>query len=469
LQYLARLHRYRGEIVESSRLSDQAIELCQESSEFTMELGIAYALRAQLHMLRDQLVDAIKWGQKSIEIAKQYNDEETLIHSLNTVGTAKVFSDQSAGEIDLKESLRLSIEGGYYEHASRAYNNLAEYAVESRQYDVAEGWFKEGISFNIKYNLDLKSHYFLGRQAYLRMEQGEYETAKIIAEGILDIADISNNARLPALIALTRASIRQEGIKLDTNQRYREVKKLAIKIDEPQNLIAVLIAGLEAEWLSGNRAQYKFIFEELSKIPWPNFNPWQYSEVVMWGHRLDCSLQLDPSRSICAVVQQELDGDVDKAADEWLNIGAPFQAACLLAAKRSLQTEAQMKKALEIFTSLGSSAGIKKVTQEAVSAGLVVAGEKLINGNDVESSDHPLGLTKREQQILRLLVTGLSNQDIADELHRSVRTVEHHVSGILSKLNIENRVEAIIRVQSEPWLLSSSSGKDAHSNDSSFK
>ena len=462
LQYLARLHRYRGEIIESSRLSDQAIKLCQESDEFAMELGIAYALRAQLHMLRDQLVEAIKWGQMSIDIAKIYKDEETLIHSLNTVGTAKVFSAQSSGEADLKESLQLAIDGGYYEHASRAYNNLAEHAVESRQYDIAESWFKEGISFNIKYNLDLKSHYFLGRQAYLRMEQGEYESAKIIAEGILNIVDISNNARLPALIALTRTSIRIEGSTLDTNRMYREAKSLATQIDEPQNLIAVLIAGIEAAWLSKNEAQYKFVFEELAKIPWANFNPWQYSEIVMWSHRLRFPLQLDLNRPICKVVQQELDGHVSEAADEWLNIGAPFQAACLLAAKASHQTETQMKKAMEIFTSLGSNAGVNRVTEDAVSVGLSVVETNLIQDKSPLLSRHPLGLTKREQQILKLLITGLSNQDIADELNRSVRTIEHHVSGILSKLNIENRVEAIIRVQSEPWLLNSSAEKNMH-------
>lgn len=52
------------------------------------------------------------------------------------------------------------------------------------------------------------------------------------------------------------------------------------------------------------------------------------------------------------------------------------------------------------------------------------------------------GLTKRELLVLHLLSLGKSNSQIADEMVLSDKTVRNHVSTLLSKLNLENRVEA---------------------------
>jgi DNA-binding CsgD family transcriptional regulator len=51
-------------------------------------------------------------------------------------------------------------------------------------------------------------------------------------------------------------------------------------------------------------------------------------------------------------------------------------------------------------------------------------------------------LTAREHEVLRLLVEGLSNQEIAGRLFLSKRTVEHHVGSILAKLGASSRAEA---------------------------
>jgi len=52
-------------------------------------------------------------------------------------------------------------------------------------------------------------------------------------------------------------------------------------------------------------------------------------------------------------------------------------------------------------------------------------------------------LTEREREVLRLLAEGLSNQQIADRLFLSKRTVEHHVGNILAKVGVASRAEAL--------------------------
>ena len=53
-------------------------------------------------------------------------------------------------------------------------------------------------------------------------------------------------------------------------------------------------------------------------------------------------------------------------------------------------------------------------------------------------------LTRREQEVLALLVKGLSNAEIAQQLTITISTTKHHVSAILSKLGAASRAEAVV-------------------------
>jgi two-component system, NarL family, nitrate/nitrite response regulator NarL len=53
-------------------------------------------------------------------------------------------------------------------------------------------------------------------------------------------------------------------------------------------------------------------------------------------------------------------------------------------------------------------------------------------------------LSAREEQILQAVAKGLKNREIADQLRLSEKTIKNYMSGILSKLNSRNRVEAVL-------------------------
>jgi DNA-binding NarL/FixJ family response regulator len=61
-------------------------------------------------------------------------------------------------------------------------------------------------------------------------------------------------------------------------------------------------------------------------------------------------------------------------------------------------------------------------------------------------------LTEREIEVLQLAAQGSSNQEIADSLYLSLRTVQSHLNHIFNKLEVSSRTEAVVRALKEGWV-----------------
>lgn len=79
--------------------------------------------------------------------------------------------------------------------------------------------------------------------------------------------------------------------------------------------------------------------------------------------------------------------------------------------------------------------------------------ESMLNVKKTESSSPLLPkLTRREKQVLALIVEGYTNAEIADQLHISVKTVESHRTNLLDKLNARNTA-SLVRISMERGLV----------------
>jgi DNA-binding CsgD family transcriptional regulator/membrane protein implicated in regulation of membrane protease activity len=74
----------------------------------------------------------------------------------------------------------------------------------------------------------------------------------------------------------------------------------------------------------------------------------------------------------------------------------------------------------------------------------LVARVQPVGPRELETANgNPFGLSARELEVLRLIADGKTNAEIASELYLSPRTVDHHVSHILTKMNASSRAEAV--------------------------
>lgn len=78
---------------------------------------------------------------------------------------------------------------------------------------------------------------------------------------------------------------------------------------------------------------------------------------------------------------------------------------------------------------------------------------RFVSASGKPHGQEPSGvLSDREMEVLKLAAKGLSNQDIAEKLCLSIRTVQGHLGHIFNKLQVGSRTEAVVRALKEGWV-----------------
>ncbi len=134
---------------------------------------------------------------------------------------------------------------------------------------------------------------------------------------------------------------------------------------------------------------------------------------------------------------------IEDAVDLFEQSGAPFEigrarlelARVLAALGRIDAADKEARAALSSFQKIGAVC-------EAERAEAFLRELKADACEATGEAPHLMRLTRREQEVLRLIAQGLSNPKIAARLHLSEHTVHRHVANILTKLDLPSRAAA---------------------------
>ncbi len=446
LRHLSRLLWYRGEAVQASRYLDDAIQLL-EQLEDKSSLALAYSMRSQMHMLASRMNEAIDWGQRALAMIEHEPTPEVEVHALNNIGTARMFLGDEQGITDLENSLALAKAHNLHEDAARVFTNLAEYAVDMRRLDLAQDTLERGIEFDTEHELDSWTFYLLGRKAQLRLEQGRLEEVEAICSSVIATPGQTLLMKLPARIMLARFYVRtaHEHAAPTIQKAYKD----ALATGEVQYCIPVLIAMLEQAWLTDSDDLAAQAAGGLDRIEQSHFSLWSRAEYDFWCNLAGIASRSDQAEHRTAF-GPAIAGDYTVAGMGFASLGADYLANICFGLSDSVET---VSSGLAALNRQGAKGAIMRLMELLESRGIEREDITLPRGPYRASRENPLGLTAKEMTVLEYLAEGLSNAQIAEEMSRSRRTIEHHVSAILQKLEVENRLEVLLKLREEPWII----------------
>ncbi|HEY4091014.1 MAG TPA: AAA family ATPase [Luteibacter sp.] len=430
LRWLSRLRWFAGLNGEAEAYADQAVALLEQLSE-DRELAWALSNRSQLYMLAGKTAEAVAWGTRATELAKRIGDTEVLCHAMNNVGTAMLGTGDPEGRALLEASLAVALEHNYGEHVARAYANLTSTEVTTRDYVRAAKSIDEARAYFAERDLDSWANYVLAWKARMDFEQGRWDDAARLASQLIIRDAVAPVTRIPAMAVLARIRLRRGDSGADA--MLDEASELASSTGEFQRLAPVAIARAEAAWLQGSTRLTDAWVRQTYTMAEGLGERRELGELAFWCWKL--GEEQGTYRAVDDPYAMQCDGEWQRAADAWATLDCPYMRAIALWDG----DEAHKLEALAIFEALGACATVKLCRGELRQAGV----RGVTRGPRASTAANPAGLTARERHVMSLLVKGLSNADIAQQIVRSEKTVEHHISAILRKLDVSSRGEAV--------------------------
>jgi DNA-binding CsgD family transcriptional regulator len=419
--------RCTGHAREAEEVGMQAVASLEQAPP-GRELALAYANIAMLRLNVDDVDSTLAYGQRAFPLAQMLGHVECEIHVLNTLGTLELLTGAPEGAERLQRSLDLALAAGLEEHVGRFYVNYGWAANRSRSYADFEPYFKAGLEYCSERGLVLWYHYVLAYGARWALDQGRWSDAIDLAHQVLrDPRTLL--PRIPALVVL--ALIRARRGDPDCWPLLDEALALAAPTGELQHLAPVAAARAEVAWLEGRPAVVAAATTPALEVAVQQRVPWVIGELACWRWRAGVDALFDGAAEPYAL---EIGGQCEAAADLWTQRGCPYEAAL---ARAGGHDEVALRTALAALQRLGARVPVSVVARRLRELGA----RDLPRGPRPSTRSNAAHLTARELEVLQLLAHGLRTADIATHLYLSPKTVEHHISAILAKLQVRSRAE----------------------------
>ena len=410
---------------------DEAIAVIEPRGP-SADLAYAQYMSAHFHMLARHVAPAREAVAEALATAEAIDDKEAIWRARLTQATIQIVGGEgSEGMTALRVLLTSSQRQGDERAIAVALSMLGSGGGEIRHYAEAEQFLRESVEHGLANDEDYSVAYSRAWQARIAFEQGRWEAAVELA----DLVERTVPSRVGIAIVTARGALGRVRVRRGDPGAVEILSQVAEIQDEHeiQHVWSPICGLAEHHWMHQDAATAQEILAHSFDRALNTDSEWARGEVGYWMWKAG-GIKKPPENSALPF-RLQMEGEWRRAAEEWRSIGCPYETA--LALHESGETE-PILEALDIFESLGA-----KPMSDRVRAGLREMGvDSIPRPRSQATMSNPGGLTNRQVEVLTLIGRGMTNGEIAEQLFISKKTVEHHVSAVLSKLGVDSRQAA---------------------------
>ena len=375
---------------------------------------------------------AADYAARAIMMGTQVGDDAVVIRARGMAALARVMRTDTGWD-ELEEAWRQAMAADAHgDKAGLLGAIICAFAAGHYHLDRADRYIADFVAFCRDRDIYTFEVFSASADALVGLHRGEWAHARVCAEDVLTRPGLPAAHRiLPRLtLALVHARRGEQPVAalLDEITANSEVDQL--------RLFPVWAARAEAAWLAGDDEAARHEAQTGLAAIGADGDPWLVWQLHRWAQ-----LSGGPPTSVAidgplTPFQFEVSGDWGDAAQEWTRRGCLYDAAIAQLGGDIGAVQA----ALGAFRELGARAAARRAQQR-----LSQLRGRTPHSRRADTLADPDGLTRREREVLELLAHGRSDAEIAAALHISPKTAGTHVSSILAKLGVDNRIQAATR------------------------
>ena len=431
LRFISHLRCCAGDWKTAVKIGMEAVDLMKDQPA-SKEKALCFCNMAQLKMHWGDTAEIIDWAEKAGKIAEEVNDEEALCQSQIILGTIRMNTPslRIEGWELIQKGLSTALNHSLQEHAARAYSEMAINGMRLKDYRFVKNILQEGNLYIEEKELDFWKLTMLSVKAKLYFETGRWKNTITLIQQLHE-AQYRGSFSLSGTVMMGQINMRcGTAGALDM---LHSAKEDAYERLDLHMVVYAVTALLEYEWLTGEQVIDNDELVKLATVIDRSIYYMDVNEYAFWLMKArNQHLRL---KTVYDAYNVSNAASVQKASLHWHKLGNPYMHAQVLFEGN----EEDKKKAISIVQELEATAVYERMKQEMRSSGI----KGIPRGLRKTTRENAALLTGREMDVLALLKDGLQNKEIAAKLFISAKTVDHHISSILFKLDVNSRVKAV--------------------------